>query len=90
MLSGPEQDEIIFDLATSLGSDFNHQVTRMYGENPSLRIPTYCHVPSGVEFNFLVGGLLSKGLSATEERASLKIGPELIHYVRVMRPEGVR
>lgn len=85
-LTGNEQDTIISELATALGPEYAHKKTRTYVNDPSFRIPTYEHIPSGLEFNLIVGGRFSMGLSMAEEQAGLNIGPELSPYVNTMRP----
>ena len=86
LLTRDQQDTIISELATALGPDYIHKKTTTYVNDPSFRIPTYEHIPSGLEFNLVVGGRLGMGLSVAEEQAGLNIGPELSPYVDTMRP----
>jgi formylglycine-generating enzyme required for sulfatase activity len=85
-LTGDEQDKIISELAATLGPEYAHRRTTAYVDDVSFRIPTYEHVPSGLEFNLVIGGRFSMGLSMAEEQASLNIAPDLSPYVNTMRP----
>jgi formylglycine-generating enzyme required for sulfatase activity len=84
---GPrEQDALVSEVGAALGPRFAHRRTARYGGGASFRVPTFEHRPSGVVFNLIVGGRFRMGLSASEERAALGVGPDLAPYADWMRP----
>lgn len=66
-LSAGEQDAVIRDLEQWLGGEYVHKDTLNYSDKPSFRIPTFEHLPTGLEFNLIVGGQFNMGLSDREE-----------------------
>jgi formylglycine-generating enzyme required for sulfatase activity len=81
-----KQDEAIAELAERLGGEYVHQYTLTYGDESSFRIPTFKHIPSGLEFNLVIGGVFDMGLSAEEEAAARALGDEIVSYVEALRP----
>lgn len=68
-LSKNEQDSIVRDLEQRLRGEYVHQYTLSYSNKSSLRIPTFRHLPTGLEFNLIVGAQFDKGFSIQEEEA---------------------
>jgi len=64
-----EQDGVVRDLEQWLQGEYVHQYTLSYSDEPSFRVPTFRHLPTGLEFNLIVGGQFNMGLSAQEEEA---------------------
>ncbi|HLK58435.1 MAG TPA: formylglycine-generating enzyme family protein [Chthonomonadaceae bacterium] len=75
--SESEQDAMVSWLQAQLGVDYVHCMTRSYASMSSLRIPTFLHRPSGMEFNLLFGGSFQMGLSEEEEKAVLENQDEI-------------
>jgi formylglycine-generating enzyme len=66
-LNKNEQDGIIRGLEEEFQGEYIHQYTLSYSDKPSLRIPSFRHQPTGIEFNLIVGGQFQMGLSVQEE-----------------------
>jgi hypothetical protein len=64
-----EQDGVVRDLEQGLQGEYVHQYTLSYSDEPSFRVPTFRHLPTGLEFNLIVGGQFNRGLSVQEEEA---------------------
>lgn len=88
-LSERQQNDVVGYIYSSLGSAYVHVLTRSYSDNPALRIPTFLHIPSGIEFNFLFGSIFQMGLSEAEEKSVMEdqeeIDPEDL-FAETMRP----
>ena len=50
-----------------LGDAYVHLFTYHYANEARLRIPTFLHLPSGIELNLIFGGVFNMGLSQPEE-----------------------
>lgn len=72
-LSEDKQDAVVRELEEQLRGEYVHQCTLNYSDQPSLRIPTFRHLPTGVEFNLIVGGQFDMGFSIQEEEALRKL-----------------
>ena len=70
-LSEDEQDAVVKNLEQWLGGEYVHQYTLSYSDNPSLRVPTFRNLPTGLEFNLIIGGQFNMGLSVQEEEVFL-------------------
>jgi hypothetical protein len=68
-LSNKEQDAVVREVEEWLRGEYVHQYTSSYGNNPSLRVPTFRHLLTGLEFNLIVGGWFKMGFSVQEEEA---------------------
>ena len=87
-----EQDIAIGNLQVSLGKVYRHVRTcsyEAYGTNKSLRIPTFKHVPTGIEFNLIMGGGYNMGFSVQEEEAMLTIDQDAFFTKEVLPPPKI-
>ena len=91
-LSETEQDTLINELAQQIQDQYIHQYTLSYTSNPALRIPTFKHLPTELEFNLIIGGEFNMGLS-TEEEITLRsliqqegLDEEFLGSMDAMRP----
>jgi formylglycine-generating enzyme required for sulfatase activity len=66
-LSDDKQDAVVRDLEEQLRGEYVYQYTLSYTDKPSLRIPTFKHLPTGLEFNLIVGGQFNMGFSVQEQ-----------------------
>ena len=66
-LSESEQDTLIKELEAKIQEEYIHEYTLSYTNNPKLRIPTFKHLPTELEFNLIIGGEFNMGLSPQEE-----------------------
>src|SRR5919202_2222707 len=68
-LSEDEQDAVVKDLEQQLRGEYIHLYTLNYSRKSSFRVPTFKHLPTGLEFNFIGGGQFNMGFSVQEEEA---------------------
>jgi len=80
------QDSIIHDFNHILGHDYLFQYVRSYSDTPSLRIATFLHLPTEMEFNLIIGGSFDMGFSLQEEKAARAINYDLPFSPDFMRP----
>jgi formylglycine-generating enzyme required for sulfatase activity len=75
-----EQDAVVRELEEQFRGEYVHQYTLSYSDKQSLRIPTFLHLPTGLEFNLVVGGQFNMGFSVEEEKTVRKLvgGKELL------------
>lgn len=91
-LSEDEQDASIQELAQQIQDEYIHEYTMSYTNNPGLRIPTFKHLPTDLEFNLVIGGEFNMGLSEPEEVALRKLiqqeglEEEFLGSMETMRP----
>ena len=84
-----QQDEAIEQTSALLGADYRPLSTSTYSFLASLRIATFQHIPSQIEFNLIPGGTFLMGFSDREEKVVLtdttEIEPEDL-FAETMRP----
>ncbi|HBB32837.1 MAG TPA: hypothetical protein DC064_13815 [Cyanobacteria bacterium UBA9273] len=68
-LNEDEQNAVVRDLEEWLGDEYAHRYTLSYANQPSFRVPTFEHLPTGLELNLIGGGEFNMGLSVPEEKA---------------------
>lgn len=88
-LSVKEQDAVVKELEQRLWGEYIHQYTMSYSDKPSLRIPSFIHLQTGLEFNFIVGGQFRMGFSLQEEKAVQRLvdgKPFFLNSFDFMRP----
>jgi formylglycine-generating enzyme required for sulfatase activity len=85
-LNDKEQDEAIRKLADYLKDDYQFLYTKNYDSKVNLRIPTFEHSSTKLEFNLIIGGTFEMGLSLQEEKNARVIEQELPFPAKKMRP----
>jgi formylglycine-generating enzyme required for sulfatase activity len=88
-LSNNEQDAVVRELEQQLRGEYIHQYTLSYSDKPSLRIPTFRHLSTDLEFNLIVGGQFAMGFSLEEEEAVQRLVKEksfCLNSFNFMRP----
>lgn len=88
-LSDTQQDDVVDYIRSLLENAYTHVRTRSYSDNNALRIPTFLHNASGMEFNLLFGNTFQMGLSEAEEKSVLEDQMEITSiqlHAETMRP----
>jgi hypothetical protein len=85
-LSIEEQDTVILRLERLLWKDFAHLTTSDHSVGRRIRIPTFVHRSTQLEFNLIPGGVFDMGLSQVEEENARVIDKTARIEVAEMRP----